>query len=76
MKRWRPARYDTGTKIDDGRHVENLKIDAFLAEIEEVCKRHGLSIGHEDGHGAFEIHDYESVETGWLESAHDCTNGR
>lgn len=34
-------------------------ISAFLEEIEAVCERHSISIGHEDGHGRFLILDYD-----------------
>lgn len=44
------------------------EIDAFLADIEEVCKKHNLDIGHEDGHGAFKIIEYGGS---WIESAKD-----
>jgi hypothetical protein len=70
--RWRPAVYKDRQKVEEGRQVENPRIDAFLAEIETVCERHGLSISHEDGHGAFEVVDYD--EGGGAEAAHDCTS--
>ncbi len=38
-------------------------VAAFLDEIEEVCKKHGFGIGHEDGHGAFKITTYDG---GWF----------
>jgi hypothetical protein len=44
------------------------EIDAFLADINEVCKRHGLYIHHEDDQGAFEIVECDS---GGLEHAID-----
>lgn len=57
------------------RWVDRLKerrvvpeIDAFLADIAEVCKKHNLDIGHEDAHGAFEIIEYGGS---WIESATD-----
>lgn len=34
-------------------------LNAFLRDIEAVCKRHNISIGHEDGHGCFLILDYD-----------------
>jgi hypothetical protein len=62
MKRW---------NTDTQESEEHPEIDTFIEEILSVCKRHGLSIGHEDGHGAFEIHPYspECFE-GWLRDAH------
>jgi sugar phosphate isomerase/epimerase len=49
--------------------LEDPAVDAFLEEVIEVCKKHGMCIGHEDGHGAF------LVERGdwtfeWLLNAH------
>ena len=42
MKRWNNKKRD---------NVENIKIDIFLKEIVDVCKRHGFSISHQDTHG-------------------------
>lgn len=44
MKRW---------NIPTHTNVEKPKVDAFLTELIEVSKRHGLSLAHEDNHGAF-----------------------
>lgn len=48
---------------------------AFLAELAEVCRRHGLSLSHEDRHGAFEVAAYDERNTAWLLEAHDNTGG-
>ena len=42
---------------------------AFLDEIEAVCRKHGLSIGHEDCHGAFEIGPFDEDDIKWLRNA-------
>lgn len=42
----------------------------FLDEIHSVCKRHGLSISHEDGHGSFIIENYDERNIDWLFDAH------
>jgi hypothetical protein len=54
-------------------HGEDRAIDRFLWEIIEVCRRHGLAIGHEDTHGAFEIYDLKSNPDAlkWLKDARD-----
>ena len=61
MKRW-----------DNQAHgrVEDPRVDAFLAEIVEVCRKHGMSLGHEDGHGSFVVHDQldETIMT-WISQA-------
>lgn len=64
MKRWNAAK---------NTDIENPKIDAFIEEVIAVCKRHGLSIGHEDGHGAFEIGEADEHNFKWLRDATDVT---
>lgn len=53
-----------------GGKVEDPAVDAFLEEIIAVCKKHGMCIGHEDGHGSFLVHR-EIIEhnLGWLRAA-------
>ncbi len=46
MQYWR---YNTGSD------VSSSKIDSFLEEINEVCKKHGFGICHEDYQGSFII---------------------
>jgi hypothetical protein len=53
--------------------IESEKIDAFLNEIIEVSKRHGLSIGHEDYHGAFKVEKFSQENADWLIRAFDST---
>jgi len=38
------------------KQADNPAIDAFLADVVAVCKRHGMVLHHEDGHGSFEVH--------------------
>lgn len=40
--------------------IEDVYVDAFLYEIELVCKKHKLSISHEDSQGSFVIEEYDS----------------
>ena len=65
-KRWKtwPAAY----------YAENPRVDAFLAEIEAVCEKHGLSLAHEDVHGAFIVVDFTDGRAGLFENAHDGTS--
>lgn len=42
------------------------KAEKFIDDIIEVCKKHGLSLSHEDSHGAFEIEPYDEGYTEWL----------
>lgn len=69
MKRYR--RYQP-EGIDE--RVENPAIDAFLEEIKEVCKKHNLSIAHEDSQGAFVIEEYDEHNLEWLLAADDYTS--
>lgn len=50
----------------------NMKgIDDFLIDIINICKKHNLSIGHEDTHGAFLIFPYDEDLVTWLKNARD-----
>lgn len=53
----------------NGQSVESAKVDAFLAEVADVCKRHGMSIGHEDRHGSFEVGVFNEDDKKWLLAA-------
>ena len=56
-------------------YVETSKeLKRFLKDIENVCKKHGYSISHEDGHGAFEIEKYSDDNIDWLRNANICLN--
>ena len=50
--------------------VEMPRVDAFIEDVVAVCTKHGMSISHEDGHGAFEIEDYDESCSDWLRVAH------
>jgi hypothetical protein len=55
---------------DSMEMVEVPEVDAFIAEILSVCKKHNLAISHEDGHGAFIIErGYSDVNAEWLQQA-------
>ena len=45
------------------------KVAQFMAELLDLCRRHGISIGHEDEHGRFELHPYSDDYASWLEYA-------
>ena len=49
------------------------KVKEFVKEIIKVCKKHELSISHEDQHGGFEIEDYDDCFTAWFSQASDRT---
>ena len=55
--------------VDEGKRIEAPKVDAFLADVAEVCRRHGMSISHEDGHGSFIVTDFDEGNLDWLGGA-------
>jgi len=67
MKRW---------NVINRQDMENEKVDAFLLEVIEVCKKHGLSISHEDNHGSFEVGLFDQANIEWLMDASDRTQKR
>jgi len=62
MKRWNEKQKAT---------IETPAIDAFLKEIEAVCRKHGFAISHEDSHGAFVV--VKHTEGSYLYAAEDGT---
>ena len=59
-------------KLQVGKYTKN--ISDFLNEIENICKKYNLSIGHEDSHGGFIIEDYDDSNIEWLKDARDNTS--
>ena len=45
------------------------EMEAFLDDIEAVFRKHGFSIGHEDGHGGFKIHLLSEGNIRWFKGA-------
>ncbi len=46
--------------------IEEKKAKEFIEEIVSVCKKHNLSLGHEDIGGNFQVHPYDELKTEWL----------
>lgn len=42
------------------------RIQKFLFELTELCKKHGISIAHEDCGGGFLFYDYEQELMQWM----------
>lgn len=59
-KRWNSK----NQKFEDNKNVEK-----FLLEIDKVCKKHKMSISHEDLQGAFIIMPYHKENIKWLMNA-------
>ncbi len=54
------------------RHRErndHPEVAAFLDEIAEVCRKHGMGISHQDGHGAFIVERFSLELVKWLNDA-------
>ena len=60
MKRW---------SVQTRCEVEDAKVDAFIEDVIAVCRQHGMSLGHEDGHGAFIVEAPDETNFTWLRSA-------
>lgn len=45
------------------------RIENFMKEYEELCMRHGLSLGHEDYEGGFIIDEYDADNIEWVKAA-------
>lgn len=48
------------------------EIDAFLKDIELVCKRHQMELSHEDSHGNFIVTGPNERIQAWRFAADDC----
>jgi len=59
--------YDVTLLTPEERDAE--PVPTFLAEIEAVCRRHGLVIAHEDTGGAFVIRRFSERGIRWLNDA-------
>lgn len=51
------------------------KVKLFIEDIETVCKKHNMSISHEDEHGAFIIKSFNQGNIDWLKDAFDRREG-
>ena len=52
--------------INKKEYLENKRADKFLNDIKEVCKKHNMSISHEDFQGGFIITSYNDSNIKWL----------
>jgi len=49
--------------------VADENVISFLSEFEQLCKKHNLSIAHEDTHGAFIIEEFNQFNIDWIKEA-------
>jgi len=55
----------------DDENDPGVLAPGFFDAIEAVCRRHNVSISHEDGHGGFIIEAFDSDNMDWLRAATD-----
>lgn len=60
------AFYDVNAR----RRIESPSVDAFIADLVQIYKRHGMSLAHEDGQGAFIVETLKETNIEWLQAAH------
>jgi hypothetical protein len=66
------SRWDCNT---DNFVIDNA-VDVFIDELVEVCRRHNMTLGHEDEHGAFQVkRGFTEDRAGWLRAAHIAEEG-
>lgn len=61
-----PITYDYGNR----EAIKNEKAKAFIDEIIEVSKKHGMSISHEDIGGGFIVEPYDDENIKWISAAY------
>lgn len=54
---------------DEPEEIEDKNIDDFMDGILKLCKKHNLSIAHEDCGGAFLIEKYKEHNIRWFNAA-------
>jgi hypothetical protein len=50
---------------------ESPDVDKFLEEVLLVCRKHGMTISHEDSGGAFKVEGPSEFNLDWLWNAYD-----
>lgn len=54
----------------NGTFQQHDQAEAFLKDLQDVCRNHNLSLAHEDGHGAFIVEAFNEENLSWLNNAH------
>lgn len=61
--------------IDKNAREDAPDVDAFLNEVLAVCRKHNMSLGHEDGQGGFiVVRGFAERDAEWLMAAMFETN--
>jgi hypothetical protein len=61
------SRWDSSTNTS----VEDDAVEAFLDDLVEVCRKHQMTLGHEDEHGAFQVLcRFSEANIRWLLAVH------
>lgn len=71
MKRWDVDAEGRWLRTNREKDLQEVMpdVDAFLEDVIEVCLKHGMSISHEDGHGAFIVENAKETNFAWLRAA-------
>jgi len=67
---WDEEGYECPAK---GSRKDTPEVDVFIEDVLSVCRKHGFSISHEDGNGAFVIEKFNEADSDWLRAAADDT---
>ncbi len=52
------------------KYFTTAKVDEFFEEYNKLCLKYNMALAHEDGHGAFEITEYDEYLIDWANAAH------
>lgn len=55
--------------INQECYTSSVTVGTFLNELFDLYEKHGLSIGHEDSHGAFIIEKLKDANVEWMQAA-------
>jgi len=51
--------------------MKKQRKEKFIDELIKLCKKHGLSLAHEDSQGSFIIEEYSDENIQWVKEALD-----
>lgn len=72
---WQTALKTLSTvRMDSYGNEQAPRVQGFLSEVLALCRKHGLSISHEDRGGAFVVVRLNTYDEEWLSQAVDETD--